>query len=407
MHQLRKLCGSMSAKRCLLILPLLALACLLQAQSAFSLHSAGGMATGGAAVAYFGNSRLAWQHRFSPSLDLRLSSDLHATDRPLAPTTQKLWHIAELEARYHSAPLQIRAGYRNLAFGSSQLLGLYPAWVPAQSQKRLLEHQAGLAANWDTEILQAAAYAQAKHLRYTPYELDLETFELLAGENTGVTDLYSGLNLQLSLPGGLSARVALDHKDGIFADAGIYRLTNIKAGLAATIDPLPASTLSASFDVTNRQGDAIPHGRRNLLETRLRYRHRFNDTLAGYLLWINNSCLNGDLNRVRLVSNYLRAQLKYSFVSDPSGGSYVIVGAKYSPENEADAWFASGDYRLWNRLYSGLEINCQPGRALGYGARLSYYYIPVNEIYLRYLRSENEILNTRADYWGLGTSLYW
>lgn len=401
----------MSQQCCLLIALCLLLSCVLAAQSEFTLHSEIGLLQDSVDTGSAAYNKLDWNLLLAPYLELEASADLNAKSLTIAPNIQKLWHNASFGASFQTAGFRAHAAYHNLAFGNSQLLSLYPDWDPLLSQERLTQHQGTFVAGYSAPFLQTEAYAQTKHLRYTPYlaELNMETFEmdLVQQPNTGVSDQYYGLRLAAPIIKGLSANLAADYKDGSFASAGEYRLTGLTAGLTADYKLLAQSTLSAAFNWTNRTGLAVPKEKRNLLECSLRYQQRISPDLAGYLLYINNSCLDSGLDTLSVVSNYLRAQLQYSFPSDPSGGSYLLFGAKYSPENKADAYFASTDYRVIGNLYTGVAVNFQPERQTTWSGKIGYYYTPVNELHLQYSHRENSFLDFETDYIGFGSSLYW
>lgn len=401
----------MSQQRYLLILIGLLLTCVLAAQSEFTLQNGIGLLNDTHEHGYFLYNKLDWNHRLTPYLDLEASADLNANSLGIAPNIQKLWHNGKLGTTLQTAGLRIHAAYRNLAFGNSQLLSLYPDWDPLLSQERITQHQGTIVAGYSAPFLQTEVYAQTKHLSYTPYlaTLNMETFEmeLVQQPNTGVTDQYYGLKLAAPIIQGLSANLSAAYKDGIFASDGEYRLTGLTAGLAADYKVLAQANLSAAFNWTNRTGLAIEKQKRNLLETSIRYQHRISTGLAGYLLYINNTCVDSGLDTLSVVSNYLRAQLQYSFPSDSSGGSYLLLGGKYSPENKADAYFASTDYRLIGNLYTGAALNFQPDRQTTWSGKIGYYYTPVNELHLQYVHRKNSVLEFETDYIGFGSSIYW
>ncbi len=397
----------MSKQRCLLIFLLLLAAFGLAAQNAFTWKTGVAMLNSDPGKGFTGTSRLDWNQRVGRNIELYLDSNLNATDRGLAPNVQKLWHNGDLGMKFTDGDLRLKAEYRNLAFGASTLLGLYPQWNPTLSQKRLTQHQGTLKAAYALPFLQMEAYAQGKHLRYTPYVFNPNTFELEKQATDGVTDVYTGLSVQAPVFKGVTVHAGADYKDGLFDESGNYRLTDLNAGLAAEYKILPDASLSGSFDWTYRDGDAIGKGRRNHLQSVMRYQHRLTYSISGYLIYVNNSVLSGNFGQLRLVSNYLRGQLQFCFPLDPSGASYILAGGKYSPENKADAYFAETDYRVWKNLYTGGALNWQPDRQTLYTGKLSYYYTPVNELHISYTHLDNELKGYGADYIGLGSSIRW
>lgn len=404
--------GNMSQQRYLLTTLLLLLAGFLWGQNEFNCKTGMGALVFGDRLGWAGTNQLDLTRQLSPSVTLELSSSLNATDSYAPGNPQKTWHNGQLGLRYTSGDLNLRASYRNLAFGSSKQLQLYPRWDPNLNLKRNLQHQGTISAAYSLPFADIEGYAQFKTLQYTPYSpvFDPNTFELIGWDRLDkdqASDYYAGLTAQVPLGNGLSVRLGLDAKNGLFADDGSYALTGLNGGLDAEYRLSANSSLSGSFDWSLRNSDAVPKGRRNLLCSAIRYQHRISFSLSGFLLYINNSAMNSELKQLRLISNYLRGHLQYSFPADPSGASYLLVGGKYSPEHKADAWFTEADYRIWKNLYAGASLNWQPDRQTLYGGKLSYYYTPVNELHLIYEHRENDLLQNTSDFYGLGSGIRW
>jgi len=397
----------MSQPRHLLILAFLLPVLALAAQDAFLLKTGFSSFQDRKKEGVNAFNHLEWEHCFTPRLQLELSSDLSSSDRYLAPADQKFWHNGKLGARYSVSNFDLAASYRNTIYGSSKLLGLYPVWNNLQSQRKEMQHESSLAVQYSLPALSLQAQGRHKHLRFTPYELDLNTFELVEQDPAGVDDIYYGVGGRFDFLDYFSASMAANHKDGLFAKEGQYRLTDISASLAAQYPVSGQSHLEASLQITNRDGAAISDEKRNLLQTRIRLQQQFSNDLRGWLLYVNNSCLAADARNIYLVSNYLRAQLQYTSPYDASAGSFACLGAKYSPENKANAWFGEVEHKLVRGLYAGAGFNLQPERLNQYSGKLSYHFPGVNEVYLQYGFRDYQTGNRQTRYLSLGSNLYW
>ncbi len=395
----------MSKQRHLLIAAFWLLALALPAQSSLTLENALGLEFSSDASSHTEMNRLAWEQRLSPHWDLRLASNLRSTGLYVSGDPQKLWHHGELAVTGGNGVWELEAGYRNLFFGSPDTLGLYPDWKPFVAQERTLQHQATLIAGYKTPFLTASSHAQFKYLRYRPWELDLNTFELVPGPREGVGDVYYGLGLQTPPVGGISAHLALDRHQALSTE--IYGLDQFNGGLDAEYRLGTYGWFSGSVNWTWRQGEGVPDQKRHLLQSTLRYQQRFTPDLAGFVYLVNNSCLDAGFNGLYLVSNYLRAQLKYSLPTDPSTSSYLLAGGKFSPENSASALFAETELRVWKSVYAGGGVNFQPGRQFTLSGKLGYFFNPTSELRLLYSHRANTLLNYSSDFIGLGSSLHW
>lgn len=394
----------MSKQRYLLIFALL-LTFTLPAQSSLTLNTDLGVETRVSGPGWTGVNQLFWNRQISAIWELRLASSLNATDLRTGGNPQKIWHNGELALTAKSGGWELGAGYRNLAFGASELLGLYPGWQPLVSQERLFQHQASLTAAYAAPFLMVETHAQLKYLRYKPWELDLETYELLPRPNAGISDLYYGLGIQTPRRQGISANLSADRHSALYT--GIYGLDQFRGGLNGEYQLGRSAHLSGSLDWTYRAGDAIPLQKRHLLTSTVRWQQNLSPDLAASVRYVNNACLDAHQPALLLVSDQLRAQLMYSLPGDPSGGSYFLGGGKFSPANSAHALFVETDLRLWKTLYAGGGLNFQPGRQLSFTGNLSYFYTPFNAVRLLYIHRANEILGYSTDYLGLGSSLHW
>ena len=397
----------MSKQRYLLILSALLLVTALSAQSTFSLKTDAGVLRYNSENGMWGTNTLNVHHKLTPALTMEISSDLNAGDRAISPHPQKLWHNGRLKLNLQTSGLDVKAEYQNTLYGSSLLMGLYPDWEPLTSQERLMQHQGTLVAAYDAGIVTAEAYGRLKHLRYTPYVLDMSTFELVQQPNTGINDVYYGLQLRAPIIKGLNATLSANHQDGAYAPLDQYLMTTAKAGLDADFTVGTNSHFAAAVNWTYRDATSIVDDRRNIVQAQIRYQQRFSSALSGYVHFVNNAYVNEQLDEVFLLSYYLRAQAQYSFAADPSGGSFLLLGAKYSPENQADAFFAETDYRVWNKLYTGAAVSIQPDQITAYTGKLSFYYDALNDVHILYTHRDNTHKNTETDYLGLGTSFYW
>lgn len=404
----------MSKQRSLLIVAALLLACALPARSHVSLQNGVFYFKHKGDPGFTGFQRVDWQRDLAAGLSLELSSDLRATDRPRPSENQKAWHITDLTAAYDRGPLELRAEYQNIRFTSPTLLQMYPALDPNEYQKRRMQHLGTFSAAYETRRLELGAHAQYKYLRNTPYLAQLNDvweIEMVEQDNAGYSDVYFGTDLGGKLLPNLTLGLGADYKDALQADSGLYRLTNLKAGLAADYQIPAGVQMNASFELTNRDGPSVPDQKRNLLHTRLRLQKRLSPALSGFIVYENRSCADSKLGSYRLISNYLRGQLRFTFPWDPSASSYLVAGAKCSPENKADAIFAEADHKLVGRLIAGAAANLQPDHLSLYTAKLSYYFLPASEIHLQYYfrdgNSDTVGGKGNRSYLGLGSSLYW
>lgn len=91
------------------------------------------------------------------------------------------------------------------------------------------------------------------------------------------------------------------------------------------------------------------------LITEARYKQRIGTNLNGYVTYIHR--MVPEDGEMLLLSNYFRIAAKYSLNYDLHGESYIQVGAKASPVNNAGAVFVNSDFYVINNLYLGYDYD--------------------------------------------------
>lgn len=400
-----KVCGGMSKQRYLLIIILISVTAL-----AGQIHYEGRSYTvlSNDKPAYLKQGRVEVKQELSPDVNFSFSSKLDALDFPLGEFPQTKWLNSYTALNYHKPAWNVEAGYRNILMDSSQELVLYPAWNAAGTYKRRMQHQAQLELNAKIEKLDFNAYGIHKHLRANPIDYTFDPdFNLISNTlpQRGFDDIYYGLAAEYSLLPWLSFSAGSDMKQANFDESDVYSINSIGVGSHLQLKPSYLSHITGDFVWKNQNADNLSPENRNTFQTIIRYQQRFGLQTNGYIGFINNSCSDDKLNQVYLVSNLLRSHVKYNFKYDLSQGSYLLVGGKYSPENENSAVFSEGQWRLADRVYSLVSVNYQLDAQTLYQNKTSYYFSPVSECYVHYAINDSKVLNKTSHYIGIGTSI--
>lgn len=356
---------------------------------------------------FVADSRMGFSIEPIASLKLDLDADLSWAERYPENSKQKLYNSLQSSLIYRKGMLELGASYRNTLYGSPLKLGLYPKLDAFRVYEKDIQHHSTLFSSLDIKPLNVEIYAIHKHLRATPWDLDFGTFELVKKDKTGLDDIYLGMTANIKANDVLSIYAGADYKDATYAKESQYELTSLATGASFEYRINPMISTRASFIWKNRNGDAIDSQSRNHLQTTLRYQQRFDNQLSGYMLFINNNVVDDDMNELRLVSNYLRSHLIYTMPYDESHESFVLLGGKYSPENDTEAFFAQMQSKVWNSIYAGAGINIQPERLSVYQCKLGYHFSSLASLNLHYALRDYEDENLSVSQVGIGTSLYW
>lgn len=302
--------------------------------------------------------------------------------------------------------LTLGTEYRNIVFGDADILPLYPTWSNMQ-YKRHMQHWAHVNVSGSWSVLAWKLNGAFKSLDLTPYLIDPVDFELKPQADDSYQDVYSSANIGWSVGPNVLLHAGLDIKESLFADSGAYDFNVFELGCNFQTDIGNAGMLSADISVTHRDGKDVNPQTQNLIHSQIRYKHNLVSGLSGFITFENNSCMDAELSEVYLISNYVRAQLRYTMPWDEQSLSYITSGYKYSPENNANAVFADAEAYLGLGVMTRLGFSHIPDRFNHLQASLAYRFSAVNDVGLVYHHREVIARPGKTDYWGLETKLYW
>lgn len=388
----------MSSKRYLLILSLFA---------AFTL---------GAQTSFWNTTDLGWKEGRNNAWGLTLRTGLTAQIDPessLEVTDYLDWWSARqdkskqkfnnrLSIGYYSDDQQLAYGlaYRGTAYGSSEEIFINSDFGAAQGVKygRKALHQLNADGSFKQSIFELAANGTARLLNTDPV--------LLYGEPDGelaanLQDYYTRAEFAVKPLAGLRLHAAYDYKyhpldDAITGGNLEFNYSAVELGAAWEKNFNLNTHLSLSETWQNRNWDEMLPEQANQLISELRLGHHITPELYAFCSYTNRSCFEDPAQDIYLLANYARAQLQYHFPSDPTAGSYVLIGAKLRPANdtafhpETSAYYAKADYALTRDVYLGAGLNLAPEFLNLYSGRLSYHLDSFSEIHLELLARENK-----------------
>ncbi len=402
-----KVCDCMSKQRYLLIVLASLLGSLL-AQT--HLESGFYGIYGDSNTVWLNRSKLNAETNLSKHLTLALNAKLDLADSRVETFPQHKYLNGLAAIGYQNEFLNLKAGYRNTLFGTTDELTLYPAWNASGYYTRKVQHQSQIAAEVKAMGAKAGSYAIHKHLRAVPteYVYDFVNDTMLPTDlpERGFDDVFYGAALEYQFTSFLSLSGFTELKQANFDTEDIYSAKSLGTAIKAEIPLSISSHIAGSFIYKNRQADYLPNEATNSFQSTLRVRHRIGTNLNGFVSYINNGCSDSSLNTFYFISQQLRCQVQYSFTYDESQASYILAGGKYSPENDANAAFVEIQGKLVPRVYALAAYKNQIASYSFYQAKLSYFFTPVSDCYVHYIANDYSVNRTTHHYLGVGSSIY-
>lgn len=209
------------------------------------------------------------------------------------------------------------------------------------------------------------------------------------------------------------------HKDDLDLDHN-YDLDRFGVGVSFDKKLDYSSSLSASseyqsFDcdfTTLKTYESYPYGneRKHYFYNQIRYQKSLGTNVNGFVTWMNRSVYDTDGSQMRVISNYIRGQLKYTLPFDVDGESFVLALVKYSPENKATVAGAEINMPVvsnWLYLNAGDHYAPDYSNDVKLGAELFFtklnsFYIQATSSKLVEKHQEHETLN----FYTMGTRFF-
>ena len=400
-----KVCDRMSKQRYLLVL-LIAVGSILSGQVHLQNSSILWLGDHGNDMDILFSDQFSMLYDLSSNLRWSLDNDLLRRDFPAEDQNQRFFNSMNTFALYRHGNSRAKLGYRNTLYGGADQLALYPLTQPLRVYDREMQNSAYL--GWEQIVgqfnLSGGAMISSLHLTPWNYELDLDSFELIASRQKDAVlwDYRSGLKLAYSPGDGVTFHSGYQYSivDMDASKANHQGLSEL--GMTSKTRLSYNTDVEVSFTWQNRQNDAIIAERTNLYNSSFYLRSTLLPQVNLSLGYSNHLCSDAKISEILLISNYLRGSLKYSFLFDETGASYLLAGGKYSPENKADAIFGQFDVKTVQSFSIGGGLLLSPDSHTEYNARVAYRLGVHNSLSLLYRYREHEADSALWRYLGIG-----
>lgn len=338
-------------------------------------------------------------------------NDLVRRDYKSENQNQRLYNSLQSSLTYTSNSRFAKASLRNTLFGDATALSFYPTTQALRDYEREMQNNAYLVlGNKIGKVkLRADGMLKALQTKRWEYELDLETFELERNRIADATimDWNAGITAVFQSESGMEVFASYRKSEHDRDEQNAKQMQSSELGLAYSKKLFYLADIDAAFAWQNRQSDIIARERSNLYNSNFRIRSNISEQLGFSISYANHLCSDSQLNEILLISNYLRTHLKYSLDYDDSGASYLLAGAKYSPENDADAVFTDMELKLFQPFWLGAGFTINQDIFVEYNARSMYRLGVYNAISLNYRYRENIADPGLWRYIGIGVDYYY
>jgi len=353
-------------------------------------------------------NRLRVEHRVTDGGILTVDDDLVWSDRSSPSRPDKFYNSMRISYLQRGTAWNASIGYRNTVYDGGESQALFPVWQPLMVYDKELQHTGYLKADLDLKPVHLRAYHLSKALILTPYEFDWQEFEFNQQEREMLSDHFSGVNIKYQINSMVGIVAKLDSKSSSHENSGLYDLTTTELGSYLSWDILPSAlSMDASLQWQHRDGKTIPNERMNVFVSSIRIRHQLSEPVSGFVHYINRTCADPELSELLLISNYLRGSVRYTLPFEPYGKYHVTSGVVYSPENEASALFTEARTPMFKRLYLGLSAQYHSRDNYTYTGQVGWSWQRGSDFHVFYRSRAIGLDDRRADYIGVGLSVYY
>lgn len=293
------------------------------------------------------------------------------------------------------------ASYRHSYYKDHQISGMYPVWNPLSSYQKNHQQQVWLAFDQDLSQLNISGNVGYKNLLLSPWTLN-DIWELEQGNDINMQDYYGQMALGYAVSDDIQISAGSTYTQNDNSTMFNHNATWLNLEYGTKL--MGGLNLQTQGQIQYRDGDWVDSYAKYQYVMNVRAQQYLPLGLSGYIQFTSRTCSDEDFGQWYLISNYLRTQMKYSLGYDPN--SYVAIGGKYAPENEANAFFAETDVNIYHGIYLGASTTLNPDNVTDYSTRLSYQFHEGSQIYLTARNLEFQNTNWKRQYLGLGFAYY-
>lgn len=407
---MRKVCVDMP-KQCYSLIALVLCISSLCSQVSFWTHSEGAAVFAEKEQTGFSvSNKMGLEYRPADLLKLSLENDLFGSDQRRGNQAQELIDSGKAKLLLTHRNSSLELGYRYNAYQDSQSFAMFPLWQGLYEFDRQDQHWGSIGLQQKVGFASLSANAMVKSLTMDTMgsEFDWESGEFvqIALPQTMMRDNYAQAAILLSPIYKFAIQASCMIKENDLPGAKLYDYTHTDLEMSYADSYENGLHIQSGIAWQYRDASWVQSEAVNRYRLQMRIHKQLVYNLHGYLSYSNQTCSDTQLSELLLISNNLRGQLKYNLQYDPSSGSFVSIGAKYSPENEESAVFSETDLKLYNKIYFGTEVNWHPDRQIVYTGKLSYYFGGYDSLYLYSRQTKNSIDDWEYSYLGLGISLF-
>lgn len=400
MHSVRKVCESMSSKRYILITILIILAThLLSIDDYFFSFDFQNANTDNDTDNKFYESQITVDKDLNNYFSLYLINQFHDADYLNNEDPERLTNYLSAKLDYHNNSFNSQLDYNIRYFDHQNFKGLFPEEVSGPS-KRKVKHQLTYSLDYQNDyfnIDQAVRYATMDYTRRKKVSGVTNFFD------EKDQNIYYTAFIKVPVYNKLSLVSLYDLKKDI-SDNKDYSMQFITTGLNFNHRFDAFKNIELQSTITWRDSDYLIYDK--VLTQYIAYQHRFNHNINAFLTYYNRSVYDSSNKEFLLISNYLRAQAKYAFNYDLNAESYIILGAKYSEENDANAFFSTLNMLTLSDIYLSCHAQYYQDKSIQTQFKVLWYFLPQSYYYTAFEIMNDKTTESKTNLWSAGAVLH-
>ncbi len=400
MHSVRKVCESMSTKRYILIL---LFSCLIlnvfsidDYYFSFEFQNAD---TDNDTDNKFYESLITVDKDLNQYFSFYLLNQFHDADYLNNEDPERLNNYLSTKLDYKNNIINTNLAYDIRYFDHQNFKGLFPEEVNGPS-KRNVKHQFTYSLDLQNDyfyIDQAIRYSSMDYTRRKKISGVTNYFD------EKDQNIYYSASLNIPVYNKLSIITLYDLKKDI-SDNKNYSMQFLTTGFNFNHRFDMYKNIELQSTMTWRDSDYLLYDK--VLTQYITYQHRFTHNINTFLTYTNRSVYDSSNQEFLLISNYLRAQAKYAFDYDTKAESYFILGAKYSEENEANAFFTTINMLALSNVYLSYHIQYYQDKSMQNKVKALWYFMPQSYFYTAYELFNDKTAESKSNLLTTGATLH-
>ncbi len=323
-------------------------------------------------------SGLNWNHilnwQIAPKLNFVLDNELFLSQKSQEFRNSYFFNNSKFKISFFNGLHYLKVQYNNTFFGKDDtkiqvIEGLDDEIRP------LMAHSTELHYKLDLNRFKFSLFGKLKNLNFEQYQLAADP------ENFWENDVFSSTQISYEFINNIDLFALSNYKSDL-NEADLYDHIQNGIGLEYNNKLNLSNNIFSKITYLNNRSEQIDDEKKHYFLSEFRFTKRFGNFIAGFVSYINRSCYDDQKEKILRISNLLRANIKYSYLTDKLQDSYLLFGIKYNQENMGNMFQQEINQYVYKNIYLNVSAQFTPELSTMMEGKIEYFLNPEKSVWI-------------------------